>query len=297
MSSLVLELQREALDKNADVTSLLRKARVIAHKLKIAELETWAANELNGYDGNSPIPDYREHSCEVKARNPYHGLIPVMWPGDAPEWFNNCRSGQSVAEIESMLQRDDKDAVFIVPFTDSMTAALMRGMGGGTGMPPFRVVQRSSLVGIVERVRTLILDWTLKLEEEGILGKDMTFTAPEIQNAQTHRDIIISNFQGILGPVTHSTVTQNLSNNVHQGDFASLSQALRSHGATNDDASALKKAIDKDPPLLVAGKFGAEVSQWMGKMLQKAASGAWEISLVAAGNLLSEAINRYYGLR
>ena len=165
------------------------------------------------------------------------------------------------------------------------------------GTPPFRVVQRSSLVGIVERVRTLILDWTLKLEEEGILGENMTFTAPEIQNAQTYRDVIISNFQGILGPVTQSTVTQSFSNNIRQGDFPSLDQALQSHGATKVETATLKEAIDKDPPPRAAGKFGAEVSQWIGKMLQKAAGGTWEIGLAAAGNLLSDAISRFYGLK
>jgi len=297
MNSLVLELQCEALDKKTDATSLLRKARVIARKLKITELDSWAASELNGYDGDNRAPDYRKHECEVKARNPYRGLIPIIWPGDPPEWFNHCWSGQSIPEIESMLQREDNGAVFIVPFTDSMAAQLMRAVDGGMGTPPFRVVQRASLVGIVERVRTLILDWTLKLEEEGILGDGMTFSAPEIQSAQSHRDIIISNFQGILGSVTNSAVSQTFSNEIRQGDFAALSRTLELQGATKDDTSALKKAIETDPAPAVSGKFGAEVSHWMGKMLQKAASGAWGIGLAAAGNLLSDAVSRYYGLK
>jgi len=134
MNSLVLELQCEALDKKTDATSLLRKARVIARKLKITELDSWAASELNGYDGDNRAPDYRKHECEVKARNPYRGLIPIIWPGDPPEWFNHCWSGQSIPEIDSMLQREDNGAVFIVPFTDSMAAQLMRAVDGGMGV-------------------------------------------------------------------------------------------------------------------------------------------------------------------
>ena len=37
MDGIVLELQREAMDKNADVESLLRKAYVIARKLKLSD--------------------------------------------------------------------------------------------------------------------------------------------------------------------------------------------------------------------------------------------------------------------
>ena len=41
MDGIVLELQREAMDKNADVESLLRKAYVIARKLKLSDFEEW----------------------------------------------------------------------------------------------------------------------------------------------------------------------------------------------------------------------------------------------------------------
>jgi len=46
MNSLVLELQHEALDGKVSVTSLLRKAMVIAKKLQVRELEIWATAEL-----------------------------------------------------------------------------------------------------------------------------------------------------------------------------------------------------------------------------------------------------------
>ena len=57
MSSLVFELQRDALNRNASVSDLLRKALVVSKKLKISEFEKWVTNELNGY--SEDIPDYR----------------------------------------------------------------------------------------------------------------------------------------------------------------------------------------------------------------------------------------------
>lgn len=38
MNGIVLELQKEAMDKNADIESLLRKSYVIARKLKLPSM-------------------------------------------------------------------------------------------------------------------------------------------------------------------------------------------------------------------------------------------------------------------
>ena len=49
MSSIVLELQKDLLDKDCDILQALRKAHVIAVKLHLTEFDTWIQNELNGY--------------------------------------------------------------------------------------------------------------------------------------------------------------------------------------------------------------------------------------------------------
>jgi len=55
MPSLVEELQRDALNANAKVSDLLRKAKAIAVKLELPELEEWVEHELNGYpEGDVP---------------------------------------------------------------------------------------------------------------------------------------------------------------------------------------------------------------------------------------------------
>ena len=77
MSGIVLELQREALSKDANIESLLRKAYVIAKKLKLKEFEDWIQLEQNGY-GSREVPEYRYVQGQIKARNPYYGWIPVV---------------------------------------------------------------------------------------------------------------------------------------------------------------------------------------------------------------------------
>ena len=57
MKGIVIELEKEALNEQASVESLLRKAYLVARKLKLEEFEEWINNEQNGYKGNAP--DYR----------------------------------------------------------------------------------------------------------------------------------------------------------------------------------------------------------------------------------------------
>ena len=59
MNSIVLELQKEAIDSDIDISNLLRKTFLIAKKLEINELEHWVNLELNGYGEKDDKPDYR----------------------------------------------------------------------------------------------------------------------------------------------------------------------------------------------------------------------------------------------
>ena len=77
MNGIVLELQKEAMDSNADIESLLRKSYVIARKLKLLEFEEWIQCEQEGY-GKKEIPEYRMIQGQLKALNPVRGWIPVV---------------------------------------------------------------------------------------------------------------------------------------------------------------------------------------------------------------------------
>ncbi len=80
MPGIVLELQREALDRSIRVSDLLRKVLLVAKKLKIADLESWILHELNGYSDSSTVPEYRWMTGEIKTFNPYNGMwIPIMF--------------------------------------------------------------------------------------------------------------------------------------------------------------------------------------------------------------------------
>jgi AbiTii len=80
MTSLVLELRHEAMDPRVRVDDLLQKAVVVATKLSIDDFQVWAAQELQGYAGDTTTPAYRQVTGVLKAHSPGRGWIPVILP-------------------------------------------------------------------------------------------------------------------------------------------------------------------------------------------------------------------------
>jgi hypothetical protein len=204
MSSIVIELQRDALNKNVLVSDLLRKSLVAATKLNLPDFKMWIDKEMSAYKATDDFPEYREVTGQVKAFNPYQGgWIPVGFQNPKQgENFSKRKSGQSIAQLESLLQGNKNDQ-FAMPFSMEVQNDLRESMNYDVEVTLF--VQRASLVHIIETVRTIILNWTLKLEEGNILGEGMTFTTEEKRQASSTTYNNVNNFHG---NVTDSQVQQ-----------------------------------------------------------------------------------------
>lgn len=183
MSSIVLELQRDALDPTVQITDLLRKAFTVARKLGIAEFRKWTENEISGYRDISETPEYRKISGTVKAFNPFHGWQPVLLPNNEFEMlFKNQPCGQSMAEIASLLEHDLKSGSLTMPFRAETHRLLQKSIGHDMQVGLF--FSRTDIVRIIDSVRTTILNWSLKLEEDGIVGEGLSFTNQERETAE-----------------------------------------------------------------------------------------------------------------
>lgn len=107
MSSLVQEIQRDALDPAVGVSDLLRKALVVSTKLKITVDTAWIKSELSGYGGDVELPKYRELRSIPQVHNPRHGHMPLQMPPEMELEFCRLPMGFSVAEVESLLQQNE----------------------------------------------------------------------------------------------------------------------------------------------------------------------------------------------
>jgi hypothetical protein len=224
MSSLVLELQRDALDDAVPVTSLLRKAHVVARKLDVHELEEWTSNELDGYPNRGAIPDYRVVHGEVKAFNPYNGIWMPMVLNDAEEaeQLSKRANNQCVAELEALLTSKDKNGMLHMPFSKAVANNLMSR--SNIPVVPTLVVPRTEIVGILDAVRNIILNWSLRLERDGIVGTGMSFSDKEKRVAAD----TVYNVTHFHGSVSGSQI-QQFSQNSSQAQSTSIDVAALTH--------------------------------------------------------------------
>lgn len=242
-TSIVLELQRLAADSGTSVTDLLRKALLVAAKLRLADFREWIDLELNGYKGAlNKVPPYRWVMAELKLFNPYNGWIPVHFKTTAmKEAYSKVPAMNTIAEIEEISSKSDGYAS--LSLSPEAHAELMEEMDWAFKMMmPKNHIAISKLTGILAHVRNTVLEWSLKLEEEGILGDGMSFSESEKKKAAEASGVHIENFHGVMGHGIYGAVTAT---NVSIGDFGQINTKLKEMGISRDVRNQLEDLIDE----------------------------------------------------
>lgn len=177
MGKIVLDLQLEALSKDSDVLNLLRKAYVVARKLKLDEFEEWVNSELNGYKDGNKIPEYRKVKGEVKGWNPYHGWIPmIMQDTEIENMISEHLVSDSIPNLKNVYDSANGSNATL-QFNAGMNNLLSKLSDFNTKYA--LMISENQIYNIMERVRNIVLDWSITLEENDILGEGLQFTKRE----------------------------------------------------------------------------------------------------------------------
>lgn len=235
MTSLVLELQRDALDKSVSTGDLLRKALVVARKLKVTDIVEWISNELNGYPEGAEVPEYRKLRGELKVHNPYHGWVPLMISNAKhADILSKRGTSQSVSELDQ-IANGDGDLVY-VRLPRSIEQSLMKGME--LPLEPAVILSKSQIHGLLDRVRNTVLEWGLGLEEQGVTGEGMSFSAEEQRQA--------------------SSLTFNVS---HLGNLIGSMHDSQFQQGTHASTQSYSKSLDLDGVARVIGELRERMAE------------------------------------
>ncbi|ULH13055.1 hypothetical protein MF265_09975 [Serratia marcescens] len=221
MTALVSELVNAAIDTSVSPADLLRRGLVVARRLAVPEQIDWLNGELNGYDSEE-VPGYRHIQGQLMVENPFHGRIPFFAPPEMAALLTDFKVRQSVPELLQLVQSTTALYHHFPVDIENIILKMMFEANGVTMRPTlkFSTVQ---VQGIIEQVRSRILEWALDLEERGVLGEGMTFTQQEKQIVQPQhyhfRDVSSSQIQ-IGSNGSSQTQTQT------GGDMAALSALI-----------------------------------------------------------------------
>ena len=158
MPTLIEQIQQDCVDSSASVSTLLRKVKLAASKLEVAKVEDWVDNELQGY--KEAVPDYRMARGTPMAWTPHTGAQPLLGSGVGD--LSEMAVSKSIASLEECLASKTKN--FSITYNASITKVLDKS--NGIHAHYYLSVSPNQLARIIDRVRTLVLDWTTGLEKQ-----------------------------------------------------------------------------------------------------------------------------------
>lgn len=204
--SIIQQLQEEAINPRISVSDLLRKSKVVAVKLGLKDFLEWIEKELNGYrvEPGGELPAYRFVAGEIKAWNPYHGWQPIIFEDLEDAKLASKRGITSpIGELDNITKSKEGGDILIGLGPDA-EQMIYNAIGTFTSIR-FKA-SKSAVIGIIEAVRNIVLDWSLRLEQGGILGEGLSFSKEEHEKAGGSSLIHIGNigsFAGFIGDTSN----------------------------------------------------------------------------------------------
>ena len=219
MTGLVHELQADAMNESVSVLSLLRKARALSVKLGVTTIDQWLAHEMGGYPTQSSIPDYRHVMGRTVCHNPYRGWIPLEI--ENPEHHKLLSERKLHQPLSELIQFTDaqsagKSVLLMYP------AKIAADLRSSSGFEPGLEIAVNLIHGIISTVRDKILEFSLELEKQGILGEGLTFTQQEkmAANNVTYNSI---NIEHMTGSQLQQGTTSSTQTYTQSADFSGIS--------------------------------------------------------------------------
>ena len=301
--NLLEDIQNAAADSSSDVETLLRKCKILAARLNNQQLEDWLIWESNGYPEDVPVPKYRVWQLQVRGNflGPYsilnHASVPVgRLPKETQKSYNEYKCRFSIASVESAIKNENQITLTTGGLASVLGKKVYSNMTCVECWAEFGV---GNLTEVLNAVRNRVLDFTLALWTVNpgageIISNDREPISPDkvmqIVN-QTFNTTIHGGTANLLGAANNSSIEFN----IVSGDFESVRLVLKNNGLSEEDIAELREALVEDGSPQSSSQFGPKVSSWIGRMIEKAACGTWNIAVGAAGNILAEILSKYYG--
>ena len=291
------EIRSDLVNESASLPNILRKAKILASALGVPEFREWVDCELGGYQDKEKVPSYRRFTPTNLGdfAGPFQsGVKNMVLPTyNLPPGVKDLAENMIFFEGVGALAARGSDAGQIKWPQEAVMLAreVMQMQGGMVLVDAHQPVPAYLMPGILDQVKTKLLDFVLGLQENHITAKDLDNRTVATDVARNLFQIYIYGDRNIVASGEH--VNQQV-NPVEKGDLESLLNRIRELGIDEEDVHELDDAVQSEPEA-PEGRLGPKVKGWLGGMISKAASSTWNVGLEFGSKALTDALNGYYG--
>lgn len=165
--------------QDSNLENALLKTQVLAFKLKNDKLKSWVNNELNGYDNQDEVPEFRIVRTQVKG-NLFQGLV----LGGCQQWLNAVlpiedlkgeefdllKQHKCETRISQLQELSKSKNRLIVDLPHSFLVKMSIKMSPWEVIKAWKVIPLSALTGILSTIKSSLINILLELKED--LGDD-----------------------------------------------------------------------------------------------------------------------------
>lgn len=295
--SLLREIQEAAASDETSVTTLLRKTKILAARLQHEPLQEWVEKELNGYDAEDELPDYRQiRDIDVKGHfsGPFNSGLrnanvpPLCVDEDVREFLFSADNRGGIAAVEDLL-RSERGTFEAAWPANAVVRYADRVYEMQTMMAAWRVIPRGAVVAIVDGVRNRLLSFALELEQlDPQAGEADAIAAPPApaQLTQIFNNTIYGGQAVIAGrDVDRTTVTAAVPE-----AWPQLRATLLELGLPEQELGELEEALAADDGV------GAETQGWLGRLASNVGTGAITLGSGVTTEIVAGEIAKAVGL-
>lgn len=205
------------LTEDASISRIMLKAQAIAANLDIPDFTNWVSREQNGYKDGDTIPEYRRCMCSAKV-NLTQGFkvitnfdVPIDAIPDevAREMLLYAYFANPISEIEAMALKSGSEAM-LKEIAPSYAYAKVGEIFPYANVDVlWKLINVSATSGILDKVKSKMLDFFLGLEKQSKLGIDFNKLEGKKEVSQVlHQTINAGIYHSGTGDIvsTNSTV-------------------------------------------------------------------------------------------
>jgi hypothetical protein len=170
----------------------LMKCKILAYRLKNTELVNWVNNEINGYETKDNFPSYRIIQVHSKGNFKYPTMlienqnIPSIAISEKyREYVNTCYISRGVSALEHLLNNSTSDMLMADWDHNLVVLEGRKIYKDATCLYAWQEIPLSAITEILEKVRSIILDFCLKIEQEyPNIGEHPMINTPDIKKVE-----------------------------------------------------------------------------------------------------------------